>query len=435
MAIELATELQAAKVDSPAPARFERDAVLDLRIGGGRIESLKLHISEQSRLLAAFLEGRECSEAPDIVARICGIGPVAYQVSAVQGLESALNCRPTAWIQAMRRVMCCGEWIASHALHIHLLAAPDLLGFPNLAEMSRDFPDEARRGLRLHHLGCELVRLFHASSSRSAGLRVGGFHHAPSKAQVRQSVERLRAALPEAEALVAWTGAIDLPRSDHAFVSVALRHPEDYPMCAGSIVSSTGLSIAAERFEWHFEAHRDPPGMGYSLLEGKPYLVGPLARLNLNWDRLPGPVAGSLRKTGLAFPSRNMFHGIVARAVEIHLAITDAIRLLENYEPRASAVEVRARAGTGFGCTEAPQGILWHRYDVDAQGRVIRARIVPPAMHNQARIEEDLYRALQSYGPERTDEELRRHGERVIRNYDPCIACSTDFLQLNVARS
>jgi sulfhydrogenase subunit alpha len=360
---------------------------------------------------------------------------VAYQASAVQGLEAALGCRPTPWIQAMRRLMCCGEWIASHALHIHLLAAPDLLGFPNLAEMSRDFPDEARRGIRLHHLGSELVRLFHASSSRSAGLRVGGFHHVPSKAQVRQSVERLYAALPEAEALVAWTGAIDLPRSDQAFVDVALRHPEEYPMCEGSIVSSTGLSIAAERFERHFQAHRNPPGMGYSLFEGQPYLVGPLARLNLNWDRLPDSVAEALRKTGIVFPSRNVFHGIVARAVEVHLAIIDAIRLLEGYEPRASYVETRPRAGTGFGCVEAPQGILWHRYDVDAQGRVMRARIVPPSMHNQARIEEDLCQALQAFGPERTDEELRRHGERVIRNYDPCIACSTDFLDLNVVRS
>jgi len=437
MALELMTETeqQAPKIDLSGPARFERDAVLDLRISSGRIESLKLHISEQSRLLAAFLEGREYAEVPDIVARICGIGPVAYQVSAVQGLEAALDCQPTPWIQAMRRVMCCGEWIASHALHIHLLAAPDLLGFPNLAEMSRDFPDEARRGLRLHNLGCELVRLFRALSSRAAGLRVGGFHHVPSKAQVRQSVEQLRAALPEAEALVAWTGAIDLPQSEQAFVDVALRHPEEYPMCGGSIVSSIGLNIAAERFERHFQMHRNLPGMGYSLLEGQSYLVGPLARLNLNWDRLPEPVAETLRKTNIDFPSRNVFHSIVARAVEVHFAITDAIRLLEGYEPRASCVEARPRAGTGFGCTEAPQGILWHRYEVDAQGRVMRARIVPPTMHNQARIEEDLYQALQAFGPERADEELQRYGERVIRNYDPCIACSTDFLDLNVVRS
>ncbi|HYE36890.1 Ni/Fe hydrogenase subunit alpha [Methylocaldum sp.] len=435
MATDFMTEQQATKTGFPGPARLEGDAVLDLRIDNGRIENLTLHISEQSRLLAAFLEGRECFEVPDVVARICGTGPVAYQVSAVQGLEAALDCRPTPWIQAMRRVMCCGEWIASHALHIHLLAAPDFLGFPSLAEMSRDFPDEARRGLRLQNLGSELIRLFHASSSRSAGVRVGGFHHVPSKAQVRQLVERLRAALPDAEALVAWTGAIDLPRSEQAFVNVALRHPEEYAMCAGNIVSSTGLNIAAERFERHFQAHQNPPGAGYSLFDGKPYLVGPLARLNLNQDRLPDPVAEALRKTGIGFPSRNMFHSIVARAVEVHFAITDAIRLLDGYEPQMSYVGVQAHAGSGFGCTEAPQGILWHRYDLDVLGRVIRARIVPPAMHNQARIEEDLYGALQSFGPERSDADLRLCGEKVIRNYDPCTACSTDFLKLHAVRT
>lgn len=171
------------------------------------------------------------------------------------------------------------------------------------------------------------------------------------------------------------------------------------------------------------------------MIEGRPYLAGPLARLNLNRDLLPGPVDEALRKAGMAFPSRNIFHSIVARAAEVYFAITDAIRLLDGYEPQASYVEARTRAGTGFASTEAPQGILWHCYEVDAQGRVMRARIVSPAMHNQACIEEDLFGALQSFGPERTDEELRQYGERVIRNYDPCIACSSDFLDLNVVRS
>jgi coenzyme F420-reducing hydrogenase alpha subunit len=435
MAVEFKSERQAFEPGLPVSAHREGGAVLDLRTRGARIESLALQIFEQSRLLATFLEGRPCFDVPDTVARICGTGPVAQQMSAVQGLESALGCRPTAWIQAMRRVMCCGEWIANHTLHIYLLAAPDFLGFPSLAEMSRDFPNEVRRGLRLYDLGCELVRLFHASSSRSAGIRIGGFHHAPSKAQVRQLVARLRAALEDAEGLVAWTGAIDLPCGEQPFIDVALRQPDAYPMFGGAIVSSTGLDIAAENFERHFHVRRDPHSRTYySLIEGRSYLTGPLARLNLNRDRLPGPVAEALRKTGIAFPSRNIFHSIVARAAEVYFALTEAVRLLDGYEPQPSYVEAGTRAGIGFGCTEAPQGILSHRYELDAQGRVMRARIVSPAMHNQARIEEDLWGALQAFGTERTDEELRQHGERVIRNYDPCIACSTDFLDLNVVR-
>lgn len=435
MAVEFKSERQAFEPGLPVPSRRDGDAVLDLRIRGARIESLALQVFEQSRLLAAFLEGRPCFDVPDTVARICGTGPVAQQMSAVQGLEAALGCRPTAWIQAMRRVMCCGEWIANHTLHIYLLAAPDFLGFPSLAEMSRDFPDEVRRGLRLYDLGCELVRLFRASSSRSAGIRIGGFYHAPSKAQVRQLVERLRAALEDAEGLVAWTGAIDLPRSEQAFIDVALRQLDAYPMFGGAIVSSTGLDIADENFERHYHVRRDPHSRtDYSLLERRSYLTGPLARLNLNRDRLPGPVSEALRKTGIVFPSRNIFHSLVARAAELYFALTDALRLLDGYEPQRSYVEARPRAGIGFGCTEAPHGILRHRYELDAHGRVMRARIVSPAVHNKACIEEDLWRTFQAFGTERTDEELRLRGQRVIRNYDPCITCSTDFLDLNVVR-
>ena len=249
-------------------------------------------------------------------------------------------------------------------------------------------------------------------------------------------LENLRAALPDAEALLRWTAAFDLPALEQNFTAVALRHAQEYPMNAGRLVSSRGLDIAIDRFEAQFVEHQEAHSTAlHCLHEGKPYLVGPLARLNLNLDRLPGPVRTVLESTGVSFPSRNMYHSVVARAVEILLALREAIRILEDYrEPPEPGIAVEPRAGAGYGCTEAPRGTLWHRYDIDAAGKVARARIVPPTSQNQARIEADLRQALEAYGLEHGDAALRQRGEMVIRNYDPCISCATHFLDLRVRR-
>lgn len=425
------------KINVPVLARVEGEGALDVHIRDGLIEHAKLHIYEPPRMFEKFLEGREYFEVLDIVPRICGICPVAYQMSAVQALEQIFGCDPGPWAHAMRRVMYCGEWIQSHSLHIHLLAAPDFLGYNSAPQMAKDYPVEVRRGLKLQNLGNELMRLFGARSVHPVGVRVGGFHHAPAQQQVSSLLAKLEAALPDAEALVQWTASLDLPDDEQLFTSVALRHEDEYAMYQGRLVSSGGLDIVRDEFEQHIREFQVPHSTAlYALLHDKPYLVGPLARVNLNQDRLPGPVTEAIKRSGITFPSRNMFHSIVARAAEIYFALLEAVRLLRDYRlPDSPYVSAAPRSGVGYGCTEAPRGILWHRYELDNNGCVVRATIVPPTSQNQARIEEDLSISLQAYGLDRSDDELRLHGEKVIRNYDPCISCSTHFLQLTVHRS
>jgi sulfhydrogenase subunit alpha len=423
-------------IQVPVLARVEGEGSLELGVRDGKIETLKLHIFEPPRMFEKFLEGREYTEVPDMVARICGICPVAYQMSAVHAIESVFDINPGLWVRAQRRLLYCGEWIQSHSLHIHMLAAPDFLGFGSVTEMARDYPNEVRRGLRLQALGNDIIALLGARSVHPVGVCVGGFHHAPSSTQTDALLTRLREALPEAEALVGWTASLDLPQVEQAFTSVSLRHAEEYPMNEGRLVSSSGLDIAVDEFETHFAEHQEPHSTAlHCLLEDKPYLVGPLARMNLNHDRLPQSVRDVLQKTGIEFPSSNMYHSVVARAVEILLAIHEAIRILETYsKPESPCVDVTPKAGTGYGCTEAPRGILWHRYDLDAKGIVTHARIVPPTSQNQARIEADLRESLQTFGLGKADDALRQHGEMAIRNYDPCISCATHFLDLRVHR-
>ncbi len=420
----------------PVLARVEGEAALSLVVRSGRIETLQLRIFEPPRLFEKFLEGRDYTEVPDAVARICGICPVAYQMSAVQAIEGIFGIEATPWIRDMRRVFYCGEWLQSHSLHIHLLALPDFLGFKSAVEMAAKYPAEVRRGLRLQGLGNEILRLFGARSVHPVGARVGGFHRAPTPAEVEAQLANLRAALPEAEALVRWLGSLKLPAVEQDFVSVALRHPPDYPLYEGRLASDRGLDAPIANFETRFAEHQVPHSTAlHCLHDGEPYLVGPLARLNLNAERLPSATKKLLKETGLRLPSRNLYHSIVARALEMHCAIVEATRLLENYAvPESPYVEVRPRAGIGYGATEAPRGLLWHRYELDGAGKVMAARIVPPTSQNQARIEEDLRTALEAQGLDRPAEQLRWTSETVIRNYDPCISCATHFLDLRVER-
>jgi coenzyme F420-reducing hydrogenase alpha subunit len=268
------------------------------------------------------------------------------------------------------------------------------------------------------------------------GARVGGFFHAPAQAAVGDLLGRLRSALPDAVALVEWAAGLDLPAAGAPFTSVALRHADEYPMIADRIVTSTGLEFAVEDFPSHVaESHVPHSTALFAKLHDAPYLVGPLARLNLNHDRLPASTRALLERSGIRIPTDNMFLSLFARTLEIHLALVEAIRLLEGYrEPQAAYVEPSVRAASGCAATEAPRGLLWHHYELDDHGAVTAARIVPPTSQNQARLADDLAASLVQFGLDRPDEALRRHAETVIRNYDPCISCATHFLRLDVRR-
>ncbi|MFN3544714.1 MAG: Ni/Fe hydrogenase subunit alpha [Thiobacillus sp.] len=430
------TENRSVAIHVPVLARVEGEGALDLRIENGDIQELRLRIFEPPRFFEKFLEGRHYSEIPDFVARICGICPVAYQVTAAHALEKLYGVELSPWVRAMRRVFYCGEWIQSHSLHIHLLAAPDFFGCDNAIELAQKAPDAVRRGLRLQALGNELMDLFGARSVHPVGVRIGGFHGAPSPARVAALREKLVAAIPEAEALVRWAAAIPMPPDDQAFVSVALHDPADYAIERGAIAASDGLLIDAEDYDDYFVERHEPHSTAlFSSYKGQTYLVGPLARLNLNADRLPDDLRALLGEIGFALPSRNVFHSLLARAIEIVLALREAARLLADYQvPDSPWLPVTPRAGVAIAATEAPRGLLWHRYEMDGDGRVVSARIVPPTSQNQARIEEDLRLSLLAFGLDQPDDALRLHCEKVIRNYDPCISCATHFLRLNVER-
>lgn len=423
-------------INVPILARVEGEGALELHIRNRKIKTLKLKIYEPPRLFEQFLEGRSYTDVLDFVARICGICPVAYQMSSAQAIEHCFGIQPTPWVRTVRRLFYCGEWLESHSMHIHFLALPDFLGFKSVPEMAKVYPDEVRRGMRLQALGNDLIKLLGGRSVHPVGACVGGFYKAPDCSAINIMLDKVKARLDDCEALIRWIAGLSLPDNSHEFTSVSLYHPTEYPINEGRLVSDHGLNISIEEFDTYFKESQVPYSNAlHCLLQGKPYLVGPLARLNNCFGHLPVPIHLLLHDLKINVPSRNMYHSIIARAVEIYYAVLESIRILEQYKvPNQSHPEVAPHAGVGFGCTEAPRGMLWQRYEFDDEGLVTSARIVPPTSQNQARIEEDLRISLSQFGLDKDEDILRSYSEMIIRNYDPCISCSTHFLKIKVNR-
>jgi coenzyme F420-reducing hydrogenase alpha subunit len=418
-------------------ARVEGEGALDLRIQNGRVTSARLKIFEPPRLFEALLRGRGFVEAPDITARICGICPVAYQMSAVHAMEDALGVAVGGPLRALRRLLYCAEWIESHALHVVMLHAPDFLGYPDAIQMARDHGDAVRRGLALKKAGNALLRLLGGREIHPINVRVGGFYRIPSRSDLAAVAEELKGARDLAAQTLRWVARFPFPEFERDYEFVSLRHPGEYPFNEGRIVSSRGLDIAAQDYDTEFEERHVARSTALqSVLKRRgSYLVGPLARYNLNFDRLPAHVQELAREAGLRPVCRNPFQSITVRAVELVYACEEALRLIAAYEPpEQAALPLVARAAVGHSCTEAPRGILYHRYKLDADGSILEARIVPPTSQNQLTMEEDL-RDVATQALDLSEDLLRDRCEQTIRNYDPCISCSCHFLKLSVHRS
>jgi sulfhydrogenase subunit alpha len=417
-------------------ARVEGEGALYVKLDNDRVVDVKLKIFEPPRFFEAFLRGRAFAEAPDITARICGICPVAYQMSAVHAMENALGVQVGGQLRALRRLLYCGEWIESHALHVYLLHAPDFLGYADGIQMAKDHREIVQRGLQLKKVGNEIGVVIGGREIHPVNVRVGGFYRAPTKRELAPLAERLKWARDAALETVRWTAGLPIPDFQQDYEFVALRHPDEYPFNEGRLGSNKGLDIAVADYEQHFvEEHVEHSNALHSRMKDRgAYFVGPLARYSLNFDKLSPLPQEAARAAGLGPVCRNPFQSIIVRSVEILYACDEALRIIAEFEPpEKPAVNLPLRAGTGFGCTEAPRGILYHRYELDEHGRILSAKIVPPTSQNQKTIESDLWRFI----PDRVnlpEEQLLWQCEQAVRNYDPCISCATHFLKLQIER-
>jgi sulfhydrogenase subunit alpha len=416
--------------------RVEGEGRFRVAIRDGRVTESEFGIFEPPRFFEAFLQGRRFTEVPDITARICGICPVAYQMSSVQAMESACGATIDPAIDDLRKLMYCGEWIESHALHIHLLHAPDFLGYPSGIAMAADHPDAVTRGLRIKQIGNAIVSALGGREIHPVGVRVGGFHRVPSRAALMPLVDRLDQARDDAVAVVDWVASLPSPEVERSDEYVALSADDEYAVLHGRIRSTHGLDMALDEWNEVFvEEHAShSAALRSRIRERGVFQVGPLARFNLNSERLRPIAREAAARVGLTAPCTNPFRSIVVRAVEMLHAVDLALDLLDRYRPPAQPfVPVTPVASTGHGASEAPRGLLYHRYAIDDDGRILEAQIVPPTAQNQGAIEADL-RGVVEANLDLADDGLRHVLEQAIRNYDPCISCATHFLDLEVDR-
>jgi len=421
-------------------ARVEGEGALKILFDGDAPSRVELSIFEPPRFFEGFLVGRSVLETPDITARICGICPVAYQMSACHAVENGLGVRLDPQLERLRRLLYCGEWIESHALHMFMLHVPDFLGMQSALDVAKQHPEMVKLGLAVKKAGNAIVSLLGGREVHPINVKVGGFYRLPEPAQMQALLPRLRDALSKMQGAFDWLCELPFPEFERDYEFVALREAGDdaqYPFCEGNITSSKGIDVPAERFEDHFEErHVSHSTALHSVVKERgAYFCGPLARFNLNRDRLRPVARAAADAAGLELPLCNPFKSLLVRAVETLQVLDEAIEIIESYvRPKHPAVDVPLRAGSGYGCTEAPRGILFHRYDFDETGAISLARIVPPTSQNQRTIEEDLF-ALAPQLVSKEHEAATWLAEQAVRNYDPCISCSTHFLKLEVVRS
>lgn len=413
-------------------ARVEGEGAFKVVVRDGVVESAELAIFEPPRFFEAFMRGRDFSEAPDITARICGICPVAYQMSSVHAMEDALGVTVDGPLRDLRRLIYCGEWIESHTLHVYMLHAPDFLGYAGAIDMARDHAEVVRKGLALKKAGNDIVNLVGGREIHPINVKVGGFYRTPTRRELEPLAETLKTARDLALETVKLVAGFDFPDRERDYVNVSLSHPGEYPFNEGRIVSNGGLDIAVADYDKHFrEIHVErSTALQAEMLGVGSYLVGPISRYNLNFDRLSPLAQEAAREAGLGPVCNNPFRSIIVRSVEILYACDEALRIIADYrQPDRPAVEIRPRAGIGYAATEAPRGLLYHRYRLEEDGSIAEAQIVPPTSQNQPSIEEDL-RSYVGGWLDLDDEALQHRCEQTVRNYDPCISCSTHFLKL-----
>jgi len=416
--------------------RVEGEGALNIVFDGNDVASVQLRIFEPPRFFEGFLQGRHYTEVPDIVARICGICPVAYQMSAVHALESLFEVEIDPAIRALRRLLYCGEWIESHALHIYMLHAPDFLGLASALELGQSQPELLRQAIRLKKCGDSILTTLGGRAVHPVSVQVGGFSRVPENSEMEALLDDLRWGRDAAVRTLALVAGFDFPDFTQTYTFVSLHHPDEYPMNAGEISycrQGERGTLPVPDFESRFiESQLRHSHALHCQFDGKPYIVGPLARVALNRKQLTPLTCEQLR--GVAFDPNNPHQAIIARAAEMLHGLDEAIQIIEGYrKPEHSHKQVGVIPGTAIAATEAPRGMLYHRYRVDAAGLIEEAKIVPPTSQNQARIEADLLALLPSLAGE-DDARIAFESERLVRSYDPCISCATHFLKVRVDR-
>lgn len=406
-------------------ARVEGEGTVKLEIKDGRLKDLKLNIWEPPRFFEGFLHGRRFDEVPDIVARICGICPVSHMSTSIRALEKALDVTPSPEIVRLRKIMSLSQIVASHLIHLYMLAMPDYFKLHSVADMLPRFGSEIKRLLRMKEVMNGITGQFGGRALHPVAMVVGGFTSFPSRNAIGKMVRELESIKNDAIEVLRVISELPFPDLTYDSDFFAIHDPSGYAINEGRIVSSNGIDVREDEYYTVFEEVE----VSYSnakrtILRGKGSLMsGALARLNLKYDNLHEDAKKAAKEIGFHIPDRNPFHNNLAQAIEIVHGVSRCIELLEGLTGEKPELQRKVREGEGLAITEAPRGLLLHHYLLNRRGVVEKANIITPTAHNFMGMEENLKNLVQQYLHEKK-EEITLKCEMLIRAYDPCFSCS-----------
>ncbi|HUT98396.1 MAG TPA: Ni/Fe hydrogenase subunit alpha [bacterium] len=419
--------------------RVEGHGGVTIELEDGAVKSVRMDIYEGLRFFESFLKRVPWADIPEVACRICAICSGVHNVVASQAIEDAFGVTVSEQVRLLRRLFVHGGNIESHALHIFLLALPDLVQprCNSIIELAEDLPDPARIGLDIKKCGNEIQDLISGREIHPCNTKLGGFGRIPEKDVFKYLRDRLEAVLENARALVPLIKGLELPGYLTAEGTyIGLRPSGDaYGYMGDHIAASDGTLTDVHEYKRVTNEYVVPYSHAkFSAYEGKPYTVGALARVNLFGEALHGGAKTVAGRLGFATPVYNIFHNTTAQFIELVDSVEDSIQtinaILAHYAPVEPTPEIRPRAGRGTAGIEAPRGTLYHSYAFDADGRCTDVDIVTPTCQNLAAMERDI-RAMVEANPGFSDEEIHFHAEMIVRAYDPCISCSVHLLNLS----
>jgi sulfhydrogenase subunit alpha len=416
--------------------RVEGHGNIRLRASDGKVESVTWQVPEAPRFFEAMVRGRSFEDIQTIVSRICGICSVTHSLAAIKGVEDAMKIKVSEQTDKLRILCHYGEYIESHVLHVGYLVAPDLLGQKSVIPLVASHPDVVKTIIRLHRLGNTWMEIIGGRMTHPVTLKPGGFTTIPSEKKLLELKKSIEDAAADLKILVEvlLSLADKLPDFERDTEYVALTHPDYYTFYHGDIASTdTDKQVPVKEFERVVNEYVTPQSTAkWCKWHRDSYAVGALARFNINADLLLPLAAETAKQFGLKKGACNPYLNNVAQVVECAQVVEHSLQLIDELLTKGlkpEPVKVKPMAGEGVGCVEAPRGILFHRYAFDKNGLCTKANICIPTGQNHANIQKD----FEAFAPQiidRSQDEIRLLLEMLVRSYDPCISCSTHYLNV-----
>ena len=417
--------------------RVEGHGNIVLNTNNGTIEELRWEVPESPRFFEAMLRGRHYEDVAHIASRICGICSIAHSTASIQATEAAFGIQPSEQTLLLRKLLFDAEMLESHVLHAYCLAAPDFLGAGSVFPLVKTHRDVVLRAMRLKRLAYQLAELLAGRKTHPISCIVGGFAKLPDLDKLAAIKDELFDSLGDYDATVELFASLSFPEFERETEYIALKDKNEYAFISGKIASSDNDTVpVSDYLEVTNEFCVPHSTAKYTKNNRDAYMVGALARFNLNQKQLHPRAKEAAVALNLRAPCHNPYMITAAQVVEAVHAVEDAIQLLDILLERGleqESNEVEIRAGRGVGAVEAPRGILFHDYTYDENGILTNANCIIPTNQNHNNIQKDM-EALVPAILDRSEDEIRQALEMLVRAYDPCISCSTHLLQVSFTK-